>query len=209
MKFFLFVVKMDLYSCVLVLVGLLFNIKPETNWFVLETISLPLKTIKQTETFPVSPPSSELPSSSSSSRCCRGCSDSSSSPPCAQPWCDDTPPPWSPTKTTAPHRTPTPTGPAQTTGRCHPSPATALWWRPPRDNVTTWPTIPTSCGCSTPPARQYPPFLIRRSATCCWTHRYQYLWTRFLLSASVCTVRAPWGPKETVGTGALQVCRTL
>lgn len=157
----------------------------------------------------ISPPSSGLPSSSSSSRCCRGCSDSSSSPPCAQPWCDDTPPPWSPTKRTAPLRTPTPTGPAQMKGRCHPSPITAPWWCPPWDSVTTWLMAPASCGFSTPPTRQYPPFLIWQSVTCCWTHRYQYLSTRFLFSASVRTVKAPWGPKETGETGALQVCRSL
>ncbi len=167
-----------------------------------------------------------LPSSSSSSRCCRGCWDSSSSPPSAQQCCYQTVPPWSPAKRTAPPWTPTPTtGMAQRglqrnrlshqreSPPGYPSPATAPCRCHLQDNrgyqVATWLTAPTSSGCSGALTQQCPPCLIQRSVTCCWTHRYRHLSTRFLFSVSAHTVRAPWGPKETVETGALQVCKAL
>lgn len=169
------------------------------------------------------PPSSGLPSSSSSSRCSRGCWDSSSSPPSALPCCYQTAPPWSPAKRTAPPWTPTPTaGSAHTRRRLghrrevptgHSTPATAPCRCHPQDNrgypVATWLMAPISSGCSGPLTQRCPPCLIQQYATCCWMHRYLRLSTRFLFSASVPTVRAPWGPKETVETGDLQVYKLL
>lgn len=150
-----------------------------------------------------------LLSSSSFSRCCWGSSNSSSSPPWAQPWCDDTRQPWSPAKRTAPLRTPTPTGSVLMMERYHPTLVMAPWWCPPWNDKTMWPMVQPSCGFLKPVTQHCPSFLIRQCVTCCWMAQYQYLSTRFLFSASVHTVKAPWGPKETLETAALQVSRLI
>lgn len=149
----------------------------------------------------------------SSSRCCPAFWVSRSCSPPVPPCCSLTwPVTWSKKdnnqKRKAPPTTPTPhTGlkPARTTLRFrtlsgHGRPAAGPSGPPAR----TWPTTLTGCGCW-PLARLCFQNQTRPSVTFCSASRYRRPSTRSPSSASAPTAKEPWGPKETVETGGLQV----